>query len=117
MEVDKKKFLGFIIESWRFSNLFSQIISNLDENEKKRFKSRLDWYRKQMEDTLRNYGYTLVDVSGEIYNTGMAINPLNIDEFDENDSLIVDYMMEPVVMSETGNIVKAGTAVLRRQEF
>jgi hypothetical protein len=45
----------------------------------------------------------------------MAATPLNIDEFNENDKLMVDQMLEPIIMGNEG-LVKTGTVSLRRFE-
>lgn len=116
MNMDRKELLNFIIESWRFSNLFQQVISKLSEEERKRYTGRHNWYKKKLESTIKSCGYKLINISNEIYDPGMALTPINIDEFTEGEHLIVDYMMEPIIMDENGNIVKTGTAILRRQD-
>ena len=45
----------------------------------------------------------------------MALTPINIDEFSEYENPVVDYMVEPIIMDEKGNIIKTGTAMLRRE--
>lgn len=116
MNMDRKELLNFIIESWRFSNLFQQVISKLPEEERKRYTGRHNWYNKQLESTIKSCGYKVINISNEIYDPGMALTPINIDEFTEGERLIVDYMVEPIIMDENGNIVKTGTAILRRQD-
>ena len=66
MDMDDKEYLNFIIESWRFSNLFNQVISKLPDEEKRRYTGRLDWYKKQLDATLKGCGYKLVDHSNGI---------------------------------------------------
>ena len=55
----------------------------------------------------------IVDVEGLEFELGMAVTPLNIEEFDVDDSLIVDQMLEPIIMSREG-LVKTGTVMLRK---
>ena len=54
-------------------------------------------------------------MSNSPYDAGMALTPLNIDEFTKDDELVVDYIIEPIIMDAEGNIVKTGTAMLRRK--
>jgi hypothetical protein len=42
----------------------------------------------------------------------MAATPLNIEEFDAKDALMVDQMLEPIIMGKDG-LVKTGTVTLR----
>jgi hypothetical protein len=43
----------------------------------------------------------------------MAATPLNIEEFDANDALMVDQMIEPIIMGKEG-LIKTGTVTLRK---
>ncbi len=112
---ENEMYINFIIESWKFSNTVDKILDKLNESEKKRYKSRLSWYQKQLTNTLNGCGYKFVDMSNSPYDAGMALTPLNIDEFSQKDDLIVDYIIEPIIMDSKGNIVRTGTAMLRRK--
>ena len=57
----------------------------------------------------------LVNVEGHPFDPGMAATPLNIEEFDANDALIVDQMIEPIIMGKEG-LVKTGTVTLVKVE-
>ena len=57
----------------------------------------------------------IVDVEGQPYDVGMALSPLNIDDFEPEDLLYVEQMIEPIIMDET-NVLKTGTAMLGRIE-
>ena len=50
------------------------------------------------------------------YDPGMAVTPLNIDEFDSSDRLVVDQMLDPIIMGRNG-IMKMGTVTLRKVEI
>jgi hypothetical protein len=62
---------------------------------------------------LAQSGLRIVNVEGHPFDPGMAATPINIEEFDENDSLMVDQMLEPIIMSNEG-LVKTGTVALRK---
>ena len=114
--MDKNEmYINFIIESWKFSNTVDKMMDKLSDLEKKRYKSRLVWYKKQLCNTLSGCGYKFVDMSNSPYDAGMALTPLNIDEFTKDDALVVDYIIEPIIMDLEGNIVRTGTAMLRRK--
>lgn len=115
MEKERKILLDIAVESWRFSSIFDQAINKLEDGEKKRYTGRLQWYRKQLVSGIQECGFKFVDVSGEIFNQGMAVTPINVDEFGENEQLIVDYMIEPIIMDIDGTVIRTGTVMLRRQ--
>jgi hypothetical protein len=56
-----------------------------------------------------------VNIEGLPFDPGMAATAINISDFLSEDRLIVDQMLEPIIMSETG-IVKMGTVLLRKVE-
>lgn len=43
----------------------------------------------------------------------MAATPVNIEEFEANDTLVVDQMLEPILMGADG-LVRSGTVTLRK---
>ena len=93
-------------ESWRFVRV----------KKRKRYASRLDWYEKQIDAAMETFGFQFVDLAGKPYDAGVAATPLNLNDFDAEESLVVDYMMEPTILDANGRIIQTGTAMLRRAE-
>ena len=61
-------------------------------------------------------GLRIVEIpSGTEYDPGMAVTPLNISDFEANDSLQVENTLEPVIMSGD-SVLKTGTVILGRRE-
>lgn len=101
---------------WRFSQLFDHLLLNLDVREQSRYKSRFLWFIKKFEDALEQAGLRMVNLEGHPFDPGMAVIPLNIEEFEAKDELIVDQMLEPIIMGIEG-LVKEGTVILRKVEL
>ena len=116
MEVHKEAIISMAIESWRFGRVFDRLIAKLDASEQKRYKSQLRWFMKKVEESLEQVDLRIVDVEGHPFDPGMAATPLNIEDFDSEDSLVVDQMLEPIIMGKEG-LVKTGTVILRRVEL
>ena len=57
--------------------------------------------------------YELVNVEGHEFDPGMAASPLNIGDFDPDDALMVEQMVEPIIMGE-GGLKRPGTVMLRK---
>ena len=107
--------ISMAIESWRFGRVFDRLLIKLDAGEQKRYKSQLRWFMKKMEESLEQVDLRIVNVEGHPFDPGMAATPLNIEDFNSEDSLIVDQMLEPIIMGKDG-LVKMGTIILRRIE-
>ncbi|WP_319467013.1 hypothetical protein [uncultured Pseudodesulfovibrio sp.] len=100
-------------ESWRFGRVFDRMLSKLDAGEQSRYKSQFRWFMKKVGEALEQAELKLVNVEEQPFDPGVAATPLNIDEFDESDALVVDQMLEPIIMGKAG-LVKTGTVILRK---
>lgn len=107
--------ISMAVESWRFGKTYERILAKLDAGEQNRYKSQFRWFIKKVEEALEQASLRMVNIEGHSFDPGMAATPLNIDEFDSNDTLIVDQMIEPIIMGKEG-LVKTGTVTLRKIE-
>jgi len=108
--------VSLAIESWRFGRVFDRLLLKLDAGEQKRYKSQVRWFIKKVEEALEQTDMRIVNVEGHPFDPGMAATPLNIEEFDAKDALMVDQMLEPIIMGKEG-LVKTGTVTLRKVEL
>ena len=105
--------LDISVESWRFGKLFDRLLTKLDAGEQGRYRNQFRWFQKKLDESLGAAQLRVVNVEGLPFDPGMAASPLNIDEFDPQDVLIVDQMLEPILMGPDG-VVKTGTVTLRK---
>ncbi len=105
--------ISMAIESWRFGRVFDRLLTKLDAGEQNRYKSQFRWFIKKVEEALEQAELRIVNVEGHPFDPGTAATPLNIEEFDAQDILMVDQMLEPIIM-EKGGVVRAGTVTLRK---
>jgi len=108
--------INMAIESWRFGRVFDRLLFKLDAGEQKRYKSQFRWFIKKVEESLEQADLRIVNVEGQAFDPGMAATPLNIEEFEAEDPLMVDQMLEPIIMGKEG-LVKTGTVTLRKIEL
>jgi hypothetical protein len=111
----RESIVTMAVESWRFSKVYDRLLGKLDAGERGRYESQYRWFLKKIEESLHQAGLRLVSLEGQRFDSGMAATPLNIDEFDASDTLVIDQMLEPVIMSDQG-LVKTGTVILRKIE-
>ena len=114
-EVLTGAFLTLAVESWRFGRAGERVLMKLDEGEQRRHQRQLRWFQKKVEESLTEVGMRIVSIEGHTFDPGMAATPLNLEEFETNDALVVDQMLEPIVMGPTG-VVRAGTVTLKKAE-
>jgi len=107
--------IDMAVESWRLSRLFLRVAAKLDAGESARCVNQLRFFQRQVEENLRAAGLSLVNVEGQEYDPGMAASALNVGDFEAGDTLIIDQMVEPIIMSDTG-IRRAGTITLRKAQ-
>jgi len=105
--------ISMAIESWRFGRVFGRLLLKLDAGEQTRYKSQFRWFIKKVEEAIEQADLRIVNVEGHPFDPGMAATPLNIEEFDSKDALMVDQMIEPIIMGKEG-LVKSGTVTLRK---
>ena len=108
--------IGMAVESWRFGRTYDRLLTKLDAGEQNRYKSQFRWFIKKVEEALEQAELRIVNVEGHPFDPGMAATPLNIEEFDAKDALMVDQMLEPIIMGKEG-LVKTGTVTLRKVEL
>lgn len=113
LQILTKSLLDIAVESWRFGRLFNRLLTKLDAGEKAKYRGQFRWFQKKLEDSLMDAGMQIVNVEGETFDPGMAARPLNIEEFNSEDTLIVDQMLEPIIMSSDG-IAMTGTVTLKK---
>jgi hypothetical protein len=101
------------VESWRISRVLQRLLTKLDADEQKKYKGQFRWFIKKVEEALEQAELRIVNVEGHPFDAGIAATPLNIEEFEPNDKLIVDQMLEPIIMGKDG-LVKTGTVTLRK---
>ncbi len=108
--------ISMAVESWRFGRVFDRLLLKLDAGEQNRYKSQFRWFIKKVEEALEEADLRIVNVEGQPFDPGIAATPLNIEEFDAKDSLIVAQMLEPIIMGKEG-LIKTGTVTLRKVEL
>ena len=101
------------VEGWRFARVFARVLNKMDAGEGSRYVNQHRYYLKRLEENLEQAGMRFVDLEGSAYDPGLAATALNLGDFEPDDCLLVDHMVEPIVMGRDG-IVRVGTVVLRK---
>ena len=108
-----KPLTDVVIESWRFSKLFSRLITQLDAGNNSRYLNQQRYFLKKLEESLSAAGLRIINIEGTEYDPGVAATALNLDDFDTEDHLVVEQMLEPIIMNEEG-VIRTGTVMLKK---
>ena len=115
IEEHKETVINLTTESWHLAKVFERAITQLNVDKPRRYTSQIEWFVKKAEESLEDVGLRIVNVEGHPYDPGMAAAPVNLEEFDIDDSLEVNLMVEPIIM-QGPVLVKRGKVLLRRIE-
>lgn len=119
MEQDYSKLQNSIAsiasELFRFHRVFEKATSKLDMDEQSKYMSQYSWFSKKVGKALEEANLKLLNVEGQVYDPGMAVTPLNIDDFEPEDTLYVLQTIEPIIM-QNDTVYKTGTVILGRTE-
>lgn len=112
-EIMKESLLMIAMEAWRFGKMFERVLMKLDAGERTRYAGQLRWFIKKVDESLAQNELRIVNIEGYPFDPGMAAKPLNIEDFNADDSLVVDQMLEPIIMGKEG-LLRTGTVTLRK---
>ena len=103
------------LEIWRLKPLVYKIISKLEFKDQNKYVSQYNWFENKATSYLESEGISFVEYeTGTIYDIGLPINPLNIEEFNKDDTLYIKQVLQPVIM-RYGKIMKTGTVLLQKE--
>ena len=114
-KVLRDNLISIASELYRFKGVFAKAISKLDIDEQNKYSSQFQWFSKKVTKALDDSGIRVVTLDGQLYDPGMAVTPLNIEDFEADDILYVAQTMEPIIMQDNA-VIKTGTVILGRAE-
>lgn len=103
-------------EAWRFRGVFMRVLAKLDAGDDAKYMGQFNWFMKKTETALDRARLRVVNLEGQKYDIGMAVTPMNIDDFEPEDELYVQQMFEPIIMEE-GAVIRQGSVMLGRCEI
>lgn len=107
--------IGMVIESWRFVKSYHSMAIKLPANDQTKHLNKLRYFQRQLNIQLAKSNISIVSCEGQVYQEGMAVSAINLDEFSHEDTLIVDQVIEPIIMGSNG-LLHTGIVTLKKQE-
>lgn len=102
-------------ETFRFKKVFEKAVRKSDMAERNKYMSQFGWFQKKIDRALEDLDLKIVNLEKQEYDAGMAVTPLNIDDFEDDEQLYILQMVEPVIMRDE-KVIKTGTVILGRIE-
>ena len=100
-------------EGWRFGHAVEKAAQRMDIMDAERFTRQFSYFSTRVRQALQKAELTSLDLTGARYDVGMAVQAMNLEEFEEDEELIVTRMIEPVILWN-GRVMKTGVVMLGR---
>ena len=102
-----RSLVDIAVEAWRLSRMLDRVLAKLDRLDEERYRRQVTWFAKKVDASLRDAGLRIVQIEGQPFDPGMAATALNLAEFGDDVSLVVDQMIEHTVMGPEGIAINA----------
>lgn len=105
-------------EVWRLFDLTQSLAQTVrDSRMQRRTHNSLQRFVKHYPEYLAKLGVEIIDYTGAEYETGQPVSPLNLQDFTDDDTLIIEKILEPTVKYiGSADIIKTGVVVLGRKQ-
>lgn len=118
IEDNKKQIIDFIVEEYRFLKSYVSLLNKVLSDDRQKYKSAYDFHVQKIADIMTECNLKIVELEGKKYDDGLSVIPLNIEDFERNDALIVKQVIEPLIIStKNGSIIRSGTVMLEKIEI
>ena len=103
------------VEAWRFQGVFGRMLAQVEPHRAERYANQYAYFQKKVTASLEAAGLRMVSLEGQPFDPGMAVTPINIDDFDTDEGLVIAQMIEPILM-EGVSVRRAGAVLLKKVE-
>ena len=105
-----------IVEEYRFLKSYTSMLTKISSDEKAKYNSTYEFHIKKMQEIMAECDMKIVEIEGCDYNDGLSIIPLNMEDFNKKDKLIIKQVIEPLIIAPSnGKIIKSGTVILEKK--
>ena len=106
-----------LVEEFRFIKSYISAVNKLYPEERQKYQSAYEYHINMLNNFSEKMKMKIVKLDGLPYDDGLSIKALNIEDFDKDDTLIIEQVIEPLIISsENGSIIKSGSVILKKEE-
>ena len=108
--------ISMITEAYRMREFTGDLVSRIsDPKINRKGINQVSRFDKFFFNGLDKLGMQILNFTGSKYDTGLPITPINLEDFNDGDDLIIEVMLEPTIkFKDTADIIKKGVVVLGR---
>ncbi|MFA6935858.1 MAG: hypothetical protein WCQ75_00785 [Bacilli bacterium] len=107
--------IDLIVEEYRFMKSYKSLINKLLSDKSQKYLSTYNFHCDKLNEIMNSHNIKYVELEGMKYDDGLSVNPLNIEDFEKNDELIIEQVIEPLLVTkDEGKILKSGTVILAK---
>jgi len=116
-DTSKTEMINLIVEAYRLRNFTTNLVKHTNDIRLiKRASNIITRFDKHFLGTLHSFNLELLDFTGHVYETGLPVHPINLADFEAEEILVIEAMIEPVIKeSNSANILKPGVVVLGKR--
>ena len=100
-------------ESWRYKLSLEKVLKRMDVMEAKRFARQYSYFYSRVDRAVSGAGLNVLDLTGQQYSVGLPVQAMNLEDFDEDEALIITQTVEPVIMAR-GHVMRTGIVMVDR---
>lgn len=100
-------------ESWRYRLALKKALKKMDVMDAERFSRQYDYFADRVNQAIATADLRVLDLSGQPYSVGLPVQAINIEEFDEDEALVITQTIEPVIMM-AGRVQRIGMVMVDR---
>lgn len=111
-----KQIIDFVVEEYRFLKSYSSLLNKILPEERQKYKSTYDFHVKKIQEIMEECKLKIVELENKDFNDGLSITALNMEDFEKDDKLVIQQVIEPLIISTIdGTIIKSGTVILEKK--
>ena len=111
-----KQIIDFVVEEYRFLKSYSSLLNKILPEERQKYKSTYDFHVKKIQEIMEECKLKIVELENKDFNDGLSITALNMEDFEKDDKLVIQQVIEPLIISTIdGTIMKSGTVILEKK--
>lgn len=105
----------FIVEEYRFMKFYVSAVNKLFPEEQKKYISAYRFHVDKISEIAQRAKLRIQSFEGTDYDEGLPVVPLNADEFEKSDILMIQQTIEPAIIGANGNAIKQGSVILTKK--
>ena len=99
----------------------SRLLEGGDETIHNRWKSKLSFFERYIEDVMEKANIVRVPLAGQEYHAGLSVEVINLSDFGASDLLEIDEVVRPLLLfksktDEAPKLLQTGRVTVRRKE-